>query len=225
MLQIFIGFDERETVAFHVLAHSIYKRSSVPVLITPLRRETLEGFYSRERGKHDSTDFAITRFLVPYLCNYQGYGLFMDCDMLCLTDISNMPFSPWAAVSVVKHDYVPSSTHKFMNQKQTVYPKKNWSSVMMFNNAECKVLTPEYVETAPGLDLHQFKWCRETQIADLPKTWNWLVDEPGYQGSDANILHFTKGTPCFDDYKDCTASDLWYSERNEMMAPWPNYNV
>lgn len=220
-MDIFIGYDEKETVALHVLAHSIYKRSSIPVNITPLKKENLRGFFTRARGEYDSTDFAISRFLVPYMCNYKGYAMFMDCDMLMLGDVADLRYPAWATVSCVKHDYTPSSTTKFMGQKQTVYEKKNWSSVMIFNNEMCTTLTPEYVENAHGLDLHQFKWCRETQIGSLGKTWNWLIDEPGYDGCDANNLHFTKGTPCFDAYKDCTAADLWYMERSDMMKPWP----
>ncbi len=223
MLRIFIGFDKDEKVAYHVLSHSILKRSSIPVSITPLNRDCLRGFFFRARGELDSTDFSITRFLVPFICDYEGYALFMDCDMLCRGDVAELAAYTSlmhhynTAVRVVKHQYQPTEETKFLGQIQTKYEKKNWSSVMLFNNTLCRNLTPEYVEKAHGLDLHQFKWVKEHQIGNLPKTWNWLIDEPGYEGCEAKLLHFTKGTPCFKEYQNCTGSDLWYEERADML--------
>jgi hypothetical protein len=159
MIRVFIGYDPREASAFSVLAYSIHARSSAPVSITPLMLSQLQGVFTRERHSLQSTDFAFTRFLTPHLSGYEGWSLFTDCDMLVLDDIANL----WAlrddryAVMVVKHDHRPREAVKFLGQPQTAYPKKNWSSVMLFNNTRCRALTPEYVNTATGLELHQFK--------------------------------------------------------------------
>ena len=224
-MKIFIGYDRAETVAYHVLSHSILSRSSIPVSITPLNRASMRGFFTRERGQYDSTDFSISRFLVPFLSGYEGFSVFLDCDMLCLTDIGRLSYfmtlmdSYNYAVRVVKHDYVVKDSTKFLGQQQTSYARKNWSSVMIFNNRLCQKLTVDYVNEAPGLALHQFQWCKDEQIGAMPKEWNWLVGEDGY-GDDAtpSLLHYTKGTPCFEKYRDCAYSELWHTEREAMLA-------
>ena len=140
MLRIFIGYDKNEIVAYHVLAHSILKRASVPVQLCPINKANLP-FYSRERGPYDSTDFSISRFLVPALCNFQGFAVFMDCDMLCTADVAEMAGfmtimdSYGTAVRVVKHEYEPRGDTKFVGNTQTRYARKNGSSMMIFNNA------------------------------------------------------------------------------------------
>lgn len=177
MIRVFIGYDGREEIAFHVLARSIWERASEPVSITPVRLSHLEGFWKRPRHPLQSTDFSFSRFLVPYLCDYQGFAIFMDCDMLCLKDIADL----WSyrdtnfALKVVKHKHDVETGVKFLNQPQTPYQRKNWSSVMLFNNDKCRNLTPEYVCKAEGLDLHQFKWLKDEDIGDLPENWNYLV--------------------------------------------------
>lgn len=223
-MKIFIGYDRKETVAYHVLAHSILSRASIPVEIVALNRDSMKGFFTRERGVYDSTDFSISRFLVPWLCGYEGFAVFMDCDMLCRTDIAKlsgymtMMDSCNFAVRVVKHKYEPKETTKFLNQAQTSYAMKNWSSVMIFNNRLCQNLTLDYVNEQPGLNLHQFKWCKEHQIASMPKEWNWLVGEEGYESGDPHIVHFTKGTPCFRNYADQPFADEWRAERESMLS-------
>ena len=223
MLRVFIGYDEHETVAYHVLSHSILRNASIPVSITPLNKQHFRGFFRRERGEYDSTDFAITRFLVPFLCDYEGFAVFMDCDMLCVGDVGELAFYMTlmdhynTAVRVVKHDYTPSTKTKFLDQVQTTYTMKNWSSVMVFNNTLCRVLTPDYVEKTHGLDLHQFKWCNDYQVKALPKEWNWLVGEYKEQPErPVRLFHYTLGTPCFEEYKDSEYADLWHKERELM---------
>lgn len=224
MLRIFIGFDKAETVSYHVLSQSILSRSSIPVSITPLCKQHMFGFHRRPRGPYDSTDFSITRFLVPFLCDFEGYAVFMDSDMVCCGDVAelggymSLMDKYNTAVRVVKHDYVPKETEKFLGNVQTKYVRKNWSSVMIFNNTLCRNLTPEYVESAPGLELHQFKWIQDHQIGALPKAWNWLVGEPGYSVGEPRLLHYTKGSPCFDAYKDCEFSEIWHTEREELLS-------
>ena len=210
-LKIFIGYDPNETVAYHTLCHSIMTRSTEPVSITPLIRRQLP--LIRPRDPKQSTEFAFTRFLVPYLCNYEGYALFMDCDMLCRTDISELfaLMDESKSVMVVKHDYTPKTHFKFLDQVQTKYEKKNWSSVMLFNNPMCKNLNPSYVDKSTGLNLHQFRWTNEDKIGELPVEWNHLVGE--YDRNEyAKILHYTLGGPYFSEYENCEYSIEWFDE-------------
>jgi hypothetical protein len=218
-MRVFIGFDPREEVAFHVLAASIHRRASAPVAITPLSLTQLGGVFTRERHPLQSTDFAFSRFLTPYLSGFTGWSLFLDCDMLVLDDIANL----WKlrdsryAVQVVKHDHQPREDRKFLGQPQTQYPKKNWSSVMLFNNERCRALTAERVNTASGLELHQFKWLESDDlIGDLPHRWNHLV---GYDApnEDVSLVHYTLGGPYFDEYIGCEHSAAWLAERAAML--------
>ncbi len=219
MIRIFIGFDPREAVAYSVLAHSIQARASVPVAIAPLALSQLRHVLARERHALQSTDFSFSRFLTPFLSGYEGWSLFMDCDMLMRDDVAKL----WAlrderyAVQVVKHDHKPRETTKFLGAAQTAYAKKNWSSVMMFNNARCTTLTPDYVNTAAGLDLHQFRWLEsEALIGELPHRWNHLV---GYDApsEDISLAHYTIGGPYFAQYADCPLADEWRAERAAML--------
>jgi len=219
VIRIFIGYDENETVAYHVLAHSIMRNSSEPVEITPLIKGHFSNFYNRERSKIESTDFSFTRFLVPHLSGYEGWSLFTDCDMLVTADIAEL----WAlrrdeySLMCVKHDYEPLDDTKFLGAIQTKYEKKNWSSVMMFNNAKCAALTPPVVESETGLFLHQFKWLSDdSQIGALPSEWNYLVGEPIAPVPKPKLIHYTLGGPYFDDYVDCEHAGLWRDEFQRM---------
>ena len=220
-LRIFIGYDSREPVAYAVLSHSILARSTAPVWITPLVRGALLRMYSRPRKATESTEFSFTRFLVPYLSRYEGWSVFMDCDMLCRADIWELMLYVVAqrekAVLVCKHDYTPKSATKMDGQIQTAYPRKNWSSLMVFNNARCKTLTREYVNTASGADLHQFGWVKDEEIGELPLTWNWLVDEYA-PNPNAEMLHYTLGGPWMDGHERCDHADLWLRERDAMLG-------
>jgi hypothetical protein len=218
-VRVFIGFDSRETVAFGVLAHSIHARASVPVQIAPLMLSQLGNIYTRERHPLQSTDFSFSRFLTPYLSGYSGWSIFMDCDMLMRDDIAKL----WQlrdqryAVMVVKHEHVPREAVKFLGEPQTKYEKKNWSSVMLFNNARCSMLTPDFVNRATGLELHQFKWLESDElIGALPDRWNHLV---GYstRRPDAALVHYTLGGPYFKEYADCEYSADWRLERDAML--------
>jgi hypothetical protein len=179
----------------------------------------LKGLYSRGRGPTESTEFSLTRFLVPALSQYRGWSLFMDCDMLCRADVAELAAfterTPDKAVLVCKHDYTPGPKRKFLNQVQTVYPRKNWSSVMLFNNARCAALTADYVNKATGLELQRFQWLRDEEIGELPLEWNWLVQEYKYN-PDAKIVHFTIGGPYFDEYRNCDYAAEWFEENRRM---------
>lgn len=221
MIRVFIGFDKNEVVAYNVLQHSINARSTQPVSITPINLRHLNGVMTRERNPLQSTEFSFSRFLVPWLAGYQGWAIFMDCDMLVLDDIAKL----WVlrddryAVMCVKHDHVPPTNIKFLAQPQTQYEKKNWSSVMLMNCAKCTALTPDYVNTASGLDLHRFRWLEsEDLIGELPLRWNYLVDYyKTIDTSEISNLHYTEGGPYFDAYKDCSYAREWKQEREQMM--------
>ena len=220
VLQIYIGYDPKESVAYHTLVHSIMRRSSIPVTIAPLMLSQLKGLYTRLRGPTESTEFSLTRFLVPAIAGYRGWSLFMDCDMLCRVDIAGLvAFTERAedkAVLVCKHDYyVPKTERKFVDQVQTKYPRKNWSSLMLFNNARCTALTPQYVNNATGLELHRFAWTEDSLIGSLPLEWNWLVGEYTHN-PDAKIVHYTIGGPYFEEYRGCDYAEEWFSESRLM---------
>lgn len=221
MIRIFIGYDPREAVAYNVLCHSIQARASEPALIAPLMLSQLKKVLWRERHPLQSTDFSFSRFLVPLLSGFEGWSLFCDSDMLMLDDIANL----WAlrddrfAVQVVKHDHKPADTIKFLDQPQRPYEKKNWSSVILFNNAKCTALTADYVNTATGLQLHQFKWLGDDAlIGDLPPRWNHLVDyDPALPPEQVSLLHYTEGGPYFEAYRNCGYANLWFAERDRML--------
>jgi hypothetical protein len=219
MLNVFIGYDPAESVAFYTLAHSILRRSSIPVSIAPLMRTQLQGLYTRQRGPTEATEFSLSRFLVPALSGFRGRSVFMDCDMLCRADIAQLAAQierqPGKALLVCKHDYVPKTERKFLDHVQTKYPRKNWSSLMIFDNERCGALTPGYVNSAPGLDLHRFKWLDDGAIGELPLEWNWLVGEYDYS-PEAKMVHFTLGGPYFDEYRDCDYAGEWFEEFESM---------
>lgn len=180
MIPLHIGYDEKESIAWHVLTHSIITRTREPLAITPIGNKTLPTWlWWRGRGPKDSTDFSNARFAVPALMNYQGWALFMDSDMLMQADITEL----WEqrddryGVMVVKHNHQPAESKKFLGHEQTTYHRKNWSSLMMFNCAHpaCRDLTPKYINSAPGLDLHGFAWCPDEYIGDITGLWNVLT--------------------------------------------------
>jgi lipopolysaccharide biosynthesis glycosyltransferase len=211
MINIFIGYDNKEKVAYDVLSYSILKNSSEPVAITPVNLQNVKKYFDRPKNNLSSTEFSFSRFIVPYLMEYSGWAIFMDCDMLITEDINRL----WSlrdnryAVQVCKHDYVPRSETKFLNQTQTKYEKKNWSSLMIMNCEKCTALTRDYVHEASGLELHQFKWLEsDDEIGGLPLEWNWLVDEYPTIDNVYNV-HFTLGGPWFETYSNSPYSDLW----------------
>jgi lipopolysaccharide biosynthesis glycosyltransferase len=212
-LKIMIGFDQVESVAAHVLIHSILSRASRPVAITPVFLKNLGATYTRDRDPKQSNEFSLSRFLTPYLSNYEGWSLFLDCDMMLRTDVAELfaLADPQKAVMVVKHEYTPSTETKYLGAVQYRYPRKNWSSVMLFNNARCGVLTPEYVNSAPALDLHQFAWTDDVLIGDLPREWNHLVGDSPPNPAAKNV-HWTIGGPYFNEYKDVEFSNEWWVE-------------
>ena len=217
MITVCIGYDPAETVAYHVLCHSIMRHCSTPVCFIPINKRNIPEF---TRGKEDgATEFSFSRFLTPYLCGYKGQAIFMDCDMLVTTDISKILDECDLAhdVFVVKHEYTPKNKTKFLGATQHQYPKKNWSSVMVFNcfSQPCRNLTAEIVNTKTGKYLHQFEWSTEARVGELSKDWNHLVGEYN-PNPEAKIVHYTLGTPCFSGYDEQEWADEWFSEKRLM---------
>ena len=221
MYRVFIGYDHNEIEAYHVLAHSIIKHASAPISIAPLKLDALPMW--RERHEYQSTEFSFSRFLVPYLSGYQGWSLFMDCDMLVTDDIVEVfqLANDRYALLCTQHDYQTKHEEKFLNQLNPHYPRKNWSSFMLFNNKLCHALTPSVVNKASGLELHRFTWLPDQLIGEIPLKWNYLVGEqtfwPEKTGKKPpNNLHWTIGGPWFPDYANTEWSDLWREYRDEM---------
>lgn len=220
-IPIFIGYDPREAVAYHVCANSIIRNSSTPVAIIPLALNNFRDY--TETHTDGSNQFIYSRFLVPHLMGFNGHAIFMDGDMIVRGDIAELWAlrDPTMDVQVVKHNYKTRLTEKYLGAKNEDYPRKNWSSVMLFNCASfpTKKLTPEYVMKSTGAHLHRFEWSDDKRIGELPAEWNWLPDEFG-ENTNAKLLHYTLGTPCFHEFATTTMADEWHRER--MLA---NYSL
>ena len=222
VIKICIGYDPVESTALHTFTHSILRQSSRPVAIIPVNVANLRGIFSRERDPKQSNEFSFTRFLVPYLNNYQGYGIFFDCDMLMRCDVAEIldvvNSQPGKAVYVVKHDYKPRIDIKYLNTVQYKYPRKNWSSVVVWNcgHPSNKIVTADYVNTASPMDLHRFSWLRDDQIGELDVRWNWLVGEYDEPPADVKNVHWTVGGPYFDEFRNADFATEWFAENQRM---------
>lgn len=223
-LRIFIGYDPVETIAYHVLAHSIIKRASEPVSIAPVGNTVLpKDLWWRKRGPYDSTEFSNARFLVPYLAGFQGWAVFMDCDMLCLADIYELAeladANPDKAVLVRQHKHQPDYSEKFLGAVQTQYDRKNWSSMMLLNcgHPVMENLEPAAANDTPGLKLHDFSWCPDDCIGALPEGWNLLVEhrKPVTPGPH-KLVHFTQGGP-WHGYLAQPYAEEWQEELEDLL--------
>jgi hypothetical protein len=214
MIPIFIGFDKRESAAYHVCSNSIMRLSTSPISLNPLSLNLLSGY--EEKHTDGSNHFIYSRFLIPHLMNYKGWALFLDGDMILRDDITEL----WnmrdetKAVMVVKHDYKTRMEEKYLGAKNENYPRKNWSSVILWNcgHEANRVVTPEFVQNATGAVVHRFTWLDDSLIGELPIEWNWLPDEFG-ENKNAKLLHYTLGTPCFHDFATTPMADEWHRER------------
>ncbi len=209
-INIVVGFDQREAIAYHTFTQSIIEKSSIPVFFTPLAVNTLNDY--TEIHKDRSNDFIYSRFLTPYLNNFTGWAIFADGDMVCQSDIKEL----WdlrdesKALLVVKHDYKTKKNIKYLGNINENYPRKNWSSLILWNCAHPKhrILTPEFIANQSGKFLHRFSWLEDQDIGELPIEWNWLAIEYPIN-TKAKIIHYTLGTPCFRDYRNTDMSENW----------------
>lgn len=212
MLNIAIGYDRSNRMPAYTLSDSILEHTSKPVSFTYLHKETIPDF-TRPVHSLDSTEFSISRFLVPSLFEYQGWTLFLDNDIIVQADISELfnLADPNYAVMCVKHNQICTQTRKFLGKEQVQYQYKNWSSVMLLNNEKCTTLTKDYVNNAHGLDLHQFKWLAgDHMIGELPLEWNYLVGNENQTTERPKLIHYTEGGPFFEEYKECDHSSKWF---------------
>jgi len=204
-LRIFIGWDSREPECADVLRYSLEKHSSIPLDIRYLKLNELD--FDRPWDPLQSTEFTYTRFLVPHLCGYRGKAIFMDCDMLCLGDIRELDELPMEnlALRVVKHDHRPTEKTKMDGKVQTVYPRKNWSSLMLMNCAALTLWNKRVVEMASGAYLHRFQEIPDGKIGEIPKTWNTL----DWMDEHTRLIHYTSGGPWFEEYRDHPHGAIW----------------
>jgi len=214
MIPVFVGYDPREPIAYHVCVNSIIRHASQPIAIIPLALNLLRDY--KETHPDGSNHFIYSRFLVPHLTDYTDWAIFIDGDMIVREDITNLwnLRDPDFAVQVVKHDYQTKRTVKYLGSKNENYPRKNWSSVILWNCAHTfnVGLTPDFIESATGKYLHRFTWLNDSDIGELPIEWNWLPDEYG-PNTNAKLLHYTLGTPCFHEFADTPQSEEWHRER------------
>ena len=215
ILTIFVGYDPVETVAWHTLTQSIIEKSTIPISFVPVAISHFSSFFWRDRDAKQSNAFSFSRFCVPYLMDYAGYAIFMDCDMMLRCDISEIvnviEQQPGKALYVVKHDYTPSEKIKYLNTVQYAYPRKNWSSFVLWNcsHPKNKAVDEEFFNNASGLELHRFTWLDDDDIGALDVRWNWLVGDYVNPPSDVKNVHWTNGGPYFSEYKDVDFSDEW----------------
>ena len=210
IVDMVVGFDQREAVAYHTFVQSVVDNSSVPVRFLPLNTKSLSDY--TELHNDGSNDFIYSRFLVPHLMNYSGWAIYADGDMVCLEDIEKL----WDqrdkkfAVQVVKHDYKTKIKNKYWGNKNEDYPRKNWSSLIIWNceHPSNKILTPKFVQQQTGAFLHRFTWVKDHEIGDLAVEWNWLAMEYE-EKQDINLIHYTIGTPCFEEYENTSLSSYW----------------
>ncbi|MDB4039835.1 glycosyltransferase [Methylophilaceae bacterium] len=216
-VKIYIGFDQREAIAYHAFVQSLIDHASIPLDITPLAVKTLKGYEEKHEDK--SNDFVYSRFLTPYLNDFKGWAIFVDGDMICQKDIKELLDlrDDSKALQVVKHDYKTKAHQKYLGNINQDYPRKNWSSVILWNceHPKHKLLTPDFIANQSGKYLHRFSWLTDDDIGELPKEWNWLATE--YPNNEqANIIHYTLGTPCFKDYRDTEMSDIWLKKHKRV---------
>ena len=212
MIPLFLGYDKREAIGFHVCVSSVLRHASSPVAVTPV-------FGKRRDG---TNDFIYARFLIPHLMGYQGWAIFADgSDMLFRDDIAKL----WAlrsarnkaAVLAVQRQYKTRNHRKYigtaMESANRDYRCKNWSSLILFNCAHPlnRVLTPDYVEAHDGQHLHTFGWLPSGAVGALPSRWNVLIGEDG-ETEECAVAHFTLGVPLIEHYRDSLYADEWLAE-------------
>ena len=248
LLHVFVGDDSRETIAARVAAHSIKKRTQTPVKIEYLNHRKLrkEGKFTRpwlieaQTGefrdliddKNFSTEFSHTRFLVPALMEYKGWALFMDADMLFLTDIRKLfaLCDNRFAVMCVKHSHIPPVNSKKMDGRdQLRYNRKNWSSFVLWNcgHPSNRQITPEKVSTMKGTDLHTFSWLDNGEIGSIPYSYNYISGVspklPLEAGGRPDVIHYTDGGPWFEECLQVPFADTWLDEHKDWQQTGDEY--
>ena len=220
-MKVYVGYDSREDIAWQVSRHSMLRHARQDIAVHPLRQTTVRelGLYTRPFDAKASTEFSLTRFLVPYLAATDGWSLFLDCDTLLTGDITAVldGLDPNKAVYCVQHEYTPRATVKMDGKQQHIYPRKNWSSFILFNGAHpaVRALTPGVVNTMAPVDLHRFNWVPgDDLIGALPPTWNFLEGDLDPLPETPKVIHFTNGGPWFENCQGVDYAQLWRDERD-----------
>lgn len=222
VLKVFIGYDPVETIAWHTMAQSILAKSSIPIAIIPVNLKNLSGIFTRPRDNKQSNEFSISRFLVPHLSDYKGHAVFFDCDMMLRCNIAEILQvtleQPDKALYVVKHNYEPRDDIKYLNTIQYKYPRKNWSSVVLWNcsHPSNRKVDLAYVNTASAMELHRFMWLKDEEIGELDVRWNWLVGEYDQPPFDVKNVHWTLGGPYFTEYSQVDFSEEWREQQRNI---------
>ena len=237
MARVFIGYDKREDLAFRVCRASLERQG--PVGVSPIveREMRRRGLYGRELTRQAngllwdeasaaacSTDFAFTRFLVPWLAEGQDFALFCDCDFLFTQPVAELfaLADPRYAVQVRKHAFAVNESAKMDGQAQQRYPRKWWSALVLWNlrHPAHRRLALADVSRRPGRWLHGFGWLDDSDIGDLPETWHWLegYSPPSADGRPPAAIHFTRGGPWFENWRKVAYGDLWTWERARLAA-------
>jgi lipopolysaccharide biosynthesis glycosyltransferase len=209
-INLVVGFDQKEAIAYHVFCQSVIEYSTLPIQFIPLKINCRANNIHQNDG---SNAFTYSRFLTPYLMGFRGWAIFADGDMVCRDDLAKL----WGlrdstkAVQVVKHDYKTKHSKKYLGNKNEDYPRKNWSSLILWNceHPKNKLLTPSFIDGKSGSYLHRFSWLDDEDVGELKSEWNWLAIEFDDNPS-AKIVHYTLGTPCFKEYQSSSMSNYWH---------------
>jgi len=221
-INIFIGFEEAHPEAYNVCHKSILKGNKKYELnIKPINYNTVSDYY-RAKDETESTQFSFARFWTPWESNRTGVSIFVDSDFVFLESIDNLIdlYDDQYAVMCCKHkEYKPKGAVKMGGKLQSQYPKKNWSSLIIFNNSYLAndALCPIFLNSYTGAHLHRFEWLKDSEIGALPVEWNWLVDYyTETEGFKPKALHYTDGGPWLEGYENCSYSDKWHQIYNEI---------
>ena len=217
-INVVVGFDQKEAIAFHTFTQSVIEKSSLPISFIPLAINTLYEYTETHNDR--SNDFVYSRFLTPFLNDFKGWAIFADGDMICQADIKEL----WdlrdesKALLVVKHNYKTKASQKYLGNINENYPRKNWSSVVLWNcsHPSHKILTPDFIAKQTGKYLHRFSWLNDNDIGELPIEWNWLAIEYPVNVK-AKLIHFTLGTPCFKDFRETDMAAEWLETKNRLL--------
>lgn len=215
-INLFVGYDPRERIGFHVFVHSLLERATRPVSITPLAQMGLAS---------GSNAFTLSRFLVPYLMGYTGHAIFLDgTDMMMFSDIAELDalYDDRKAVQVVMHPaYESQHERKYIGTEmecaQSNYERKNWGSAMLINASHpaWSGINPDTISAMKPLDLLQLNFIEDQDIGEIPPEWNVLIDE-GQADAAAKIVHWSSGIPSFKHYGNARRSRDWFDARNKM---------
>ncbi|KAK3258346.1 hypothetical protein CYMTET_32606 [Cymbomonas tetramitiformis] len=233
--RIYIGYDSHEDITFEVAKFSILKYASVPVEIIPLKRPELQarGVYTRSQDPKQSTEFTYCRFFVPYLNNYKGWALFVYDDFLWTRDVAELldMIDDKYALMCLKHDYKPSVTTKLAGRQQEAYPRKNWSSMVLWNcgHEANKPVELDLINREGGAFLHRFTWITDDElIGEIPFEWNFLVEWYTPFEKDKPLpaaIHYTEGGPWFPDYRDTDYATEWFEHMKECEKTLPKQRL